>query len=431
MPNAPHGPHTFIEDAIYLKDHLGPSGATSLLMKYTGRMPSVTRSPSLNPRSSPSGFATLSGLRSRALSPRSPLPAASRLLQQQGGVEALFQGAAKNVLERSEKLGINQAVRDAMGEIRRNMQNLQDNNRQHLSRSSTRDSAFSSGLASPAVGDSAVKEMARRNKQLAGMLEETLSELRAITTEVLEDRAKSLEMIEMAVAKAQVVKICLEDSSVDIPGLPTPENTPAVKGGPSGTKGEEADVIMDATPEAQTQPPSPPATVTTDPIPKISTLSLAEQAPNSSSPSSETPSSLDPLSNIPIEVPSPKKPERPSSLLPARSSIAQSSFAWMLEPDTSIPAPLPSATVRPAGPASSSSSLSTTTSTFVNNGSSSVRMHRKRPSGNNSSSRERNAFLFGEVVPSADVGAGGAAEVEVRGVTADEIFGLEPIRKGR
>jgi len=53
--------------------------------------------------------------------------------------------------------------------------------------------------------------------------------------------------------------------------------------------------------------------------------------------------------------------------------------------------------------------------------------HRKRPSGSGGAhanpSRERNAFLFGEVT-SSDSG-----DDTRRPLTSDEIFGLEPLRK--
>ncbi|CAI4211815.1 unnamed protein product [Parascedosporium putredinis] len=446
-PSPPHGPHTFVEDALYLKGHLTSSGATSLLMKYTGRVPQLSRTPSsTTSRPNTPSFPSLGSLRSRGLSPRLPLDSASKLLQQPGGVEALFQGAAKNVLERSEKLGINQAVRDAMGEIRRNMQTLQDN-RPHPPRSG-RDSAFSSGVGSPAAADAAVKALERRNQQLANLLDESLSGLRAITADVLEDKVKSLEMIEIAASKAQVVKLCLEDSSLQVPGphLAEAEAEAAAAAvaddqSPALPHDEDADMVMDAAatepgagkPAAESPPKPAPAG---DPLPTISSLSLAD---NSADATPSLPPSRDPLSDAPAQVTSPKSPERPKTLLPNRSSIAQSSFAWMLEPDTSVPAPLPSTTATaPAGGGHghSSGSPSRGASQFAGSGGggasgsgSGARLHKKRPSGS-SSTRERNAFLFGEVVPT-DAEVGVAAGVEARAIRREDIFGLEPIKRDK
>ena len=92
--------------------------------------------------------------------------------------------------------------------------------------------------------------------------------------------------------------------------------------------------------------------------------------------------------------------------------MAQSSFTWMLEPDQS-----PSTSSPP-------SSATPTTATTVSSSS--------RRSPRDSASRERNAFLFGEVTASgaADLAKGGGAGAGGRpAFTPDDIFGLEPLRK--
>ncbi|KAG4217407.1 hypothetical protein PC116_g34112 [Phytophthora cactorum] len=95
-----------------------------------------------------------------------------------------------------------------------------------------------------------------------------------------------------------------------------------------------------------------------------------------------------------------KKLERPQPPIPTRSTLAQSSFSWMLEPD--------------AAPSSSSPSI------FPSNlPSATESSHRKRPSAN--ANRERTAFLFGEV----------AADDSGNAVLPDDIFGMEEIRKGK
>jgi len=320
------------------------------------------------------------------------------------------------------------------------MQTLQDN--RPLPPRSGRDSAFSSGVGSPAAADAAVKALERRNQQLAELLDESLSGLRAITVDVLDDKVKSLEMIEIAASKAQVVKLCLEDSSLQVPG-PHLAEAAAAADDPSTAlpHDEDADMVMDsaamepgAGKPAAESPPKP--VLTGDPLPTISSLSLAD---NSADATPSLPPSRDPLSDAPAQVTSPKSPERPKTLLPNRSSIAQSSFAWMLEPDTSVPAPLPSTTATASaggGHGHSSGSPSRGASQFTSSGGASgsgsgsgARLHKKRPSGS-SSTRERNAFLFGEVVPT-DAEVGVAAGVEARAIRREDIFGLEPIKRDK
>jgi TBC1 domain family member 5 len=387
IPEAPHSPHTFVDDALYLKTHLNSSGGSSLVLKYTGKMPAgISSNASASAPTSRPVTPAMQGVASRQRNyrPRSPLPSPARFIQQQGGMEAIFQGAAKGVLERGEKLGINQAVRDAMGEFRRNVQGFQEG------RYSPRTAR------SLLVGDTPQRNAAileKRNKMLAGMLDETISNLKALTTSSLDDKVKSLEMLEIATAKIQFVKVYLEDSTIEVPELDS-----LVKG---DSRDEHQDVVMGTTVEAPSPTiQQPPEDIATDAVEKLAISEDHDMETQKVEDISQQPAS-DPIvvlagdGSTESPKPNPSLKERPSAPMPTRSSIAQSSFSWMLEPDSSVAHPSPSAS-------SKSSS------------------HRKRPSGN--LSRERNAFLFGEITADSD---------PEHKVTADEIFGLEPIRKSK
>lgn len=357
-------------------------------MKYTGRVPSAALAEDTTPdaRRTAPGSRTLESLRARALSPRTSLP--TRLIQQPGGVEALLQVAAKNVRERGEKLGINQAVREAVGEIRRNVQNLQES--RPYSARSARESLAAGGSELVAPEEAALA-LGRRNKLLAVMLEESLSGLKAVTADGLEDKAKCLEMIEIAASKMQLVKVYLEDPSVDIP-------EPVSAG--QAANASEADVDMEATPEAGAEPEAntgaggspkrPGGAVVPDSVPAISSLSLSDESTKLSQPPDPTAAAHPPSS--PSRLPA--EPRRPNPL-PSRSSIAQSSFAWMLEPERETTRP--SASSRDFSPSPAGSP--------------------RRGNAN----RGKNAFLFGEVVPSEEEGRGAGRE----------IFGMDDVeRKG-
>jgi TBC1 domain family protein 5 len=424
-PDPPHGPHTFVDDAIYLKDHLDAAGGVTLIFKYTGKSPALTPVPTPGQsRVSTPSFRGFGGLRQRTLGARSPLSSSSRLLQQPGGVEALLQGAAKNMIEKGEKLGINQAVRDAMGEIRRNVQGFQE------ARVPTRGgrSSFADTTNMSPEHTLALTLMERRNRRLAAMLEETITNLKLLAVSGSQDaKEKHVETVEVAAAKIQLVKTYLEDPSLDLPEEELPALNTLTISTPSEVRSPT--VALDTTPVVMTSsaveetratlsspssgneskalppvpedPPTPQAIdksdimdtdVTVDPIvasPKYDTN------PALASPVAETDGrSSDPILAAP--------PERPKGPIPTRSTLAQSSFAWMLEPDTttsSLPrtTPFSSSTKSPSGGSNSS--------------------HKKR----HNPSRERNAFLFGEVT------ADGADEMKL---SADQIFGLKPIRKG-
>ncbi|KAK4188691.1 rab-GTPase-TBC domain-containing protein [Podospora australis] len=439
-PQPPHGPHTFVNDAIYLKNHFDAAGGVALITKYTGRMPfTAAATPAITPSVTPSrktapSLQAFGSLRQRTLGARSPLASTTKLLQQPGGVEALLQGAAKNVMERSEKLGLNQAVRDAVGEIRRNVQGLQD------ARNSPRNGR-SSEDSMPLFPDSslAVTIMERRNHRLAAMLEESITRLKLLAASDFEgDKETQLESVEIASSKIQFVKACLEDSSLALPEEELPsiahlsiathpeiksptvalDTTPVVMTSSaveearsvlSSPGSETRDTPLETVTEEQHigEAPAPlgePEKMDTDP-PENKTTPPTTQLPP---PRQETTPSLSTATTaVSPEVVSPTPKERPKGPIPTRSTLAQSSFAWMLEPDTTM------------------SSATRNNSTFPSNRPSSKEpfsspsQQKKRQSKN--PSRERNAFLFGEVTSE-----GGDDE---RRLSADQIFGLQPIRK--
>lgn len=400
-----------MDDALYLKDHYNTPGGSSIIMKYTGKMPAPSSDE--RPVTPESKFQGLS-IRSRP-GAKSPLRSPARFIHQRGGVEALFQGAAKGVFERGEKLGINQAVRDAMGEIRRNMKDLSDarimvmssnNNSRSTTPTTARHNIFANGSpASPIHEDRrALLALEHRNKQLSLLLEEAITGLHQLVASNLEgDKEQNLEAVEMAAAKAQFVKIHLEDSSLDLsldaPTKPGDDTSPQVviddalptviasPGGPGVINDESSPSLMIAE-DDEIMTDSETADATTPKLsPSIANLSAVEASPLS--PTSQ------PLTGA--ATPSPLRP----APIPTRSTLARSSFSLMLEPDqTSVTSSAPGSAHSPA-------------SSIHHN------ITSKRPS---------NAFLFGEVVTD-DAGSIAAGKGGGKGFTSDDIFGLEPLRR--
>ncbi|KAK2070182.1 hypothetical protein P8C59_004699 [Phyllachora maydis] len=338
-----------------------------------------------------------------------------------GGVEALFQGAAKGVMERGERLGINQAVRDAIGEIRRNVQSLQD--------ARTR-SSMDQDRANFAdeTGSRAIAAMESRNRHLAALLDESIADLKAMAASRLHGEKEALsDALELAAAKIQLVKVYLEDNTLALPGQELPAiNTLKLssprKPGPSPTVAlDTTPVIMSSTAiEAARASPSPSQQGKSTAMPRdaaeavdrMDTDDDAAVGPDSPEHARVASGALSPArspapSAAPDELPAAPgalRESRPHGPIPTRSTLAQSSFSWMLEPDAS---PSSSSPLSSGGPPS--------TTGRPHGG------HRKPARGaRRSASRERNAFLFGEV------GGEGAAE---RRPSAEEGFGLQPIRK--
>ncbi|KXJ94532.1 rab-GTPase-TBC domain-containing protein [Microdochium bolleyi] len=400
-PEGPNGPHTFVDDAIYLRKNMNHEGGSTLIGKYTGRRPSTgtaagrttsQRTPS--PKTQPKQLITR------------PVMSPTRFISQQGSVEALLQGAAKGVFERSEKLGINQAVRDAMLEIKRNVSEAKS------TMLANRDIFTESGQGSAVQ---AVALLDQRNQQLADVVGDVLSTLKDLIGSDLEDKEKCSESLNTATARLEVVKGFLEDSTMTVPADLTTlilqngakqDATLAIRaanGQPnsivepvgSSLNGTSQAEVSNKNDEKATDAPGTAEQQSTTPQPESATLTV---------PGSEN--------NDPLDVGAISTAEatrRPQAPNPTRSTIAQSSFAWMLEPDES------SSTTK-AGPVTSISSFKKSPTAP----SSSSSGHRKRPSAN--ANRERTAFLFGDITTDdSDRGDG----------LPEDLFGLKPLKKSQ
>lgn len=404
-PEQPHGPQTFVDDAAYLRNHLDAAGGSSLIMKYTGKVPEDPNNRKAT-SSSRDHERAANSLQLGGTLTRSSLKSPSRLTQQQPSMETFLQGAAKGanrVLERGEKLGINQAIRDAMGEVRRNVQSF--NEARQAQRSPI-------GELSDEGAARALAAMEKRNKQLASLLHDTVTNLKTVTMSQSDDKAKSLELIEVAAAKIQFVQIYLEDPSMDVPTFSTAAGDAAIsplsedkttRKPMNGADGNSKETMTNA--KAKRTQPGPDISV----LPISDSKSSANGAePEYAPDTSAVDDRPEPVRPRELEVPGePSKQSDPlgsviataqkrPAAIPTRSSLAQSSFSWMLEPDESIPSQTSSGTGSKSPPT----------------------QHRKRASKN--MSRERNAFLFGEVT----------AEVEGSNpLKMDGIFGMEPIPK--
>jgi TBC1 domain family protein 5 len=381
-PEAPNAPQTFVDDAIFLRDNFSVAGGAKIISKYSGRTPPMHSSDSRP--STPLGQALTH--RRNLSRTNSPLPSPARFLQQQGGVEALFQGAAKGVFDRGERLGINKAVRDAVGEVKKNMQGLQTPRNNSTKRRPSDGTRWSLDEGKPIPSSRAsVSAMNARNKQLARMLDRAMTDLRAVSVSEDGDKEKYIKAMDLAIAKVEFVKVYLEDAT-----MPLPEES------------SQQDAVTPSRILADTPPPplheplqgtTPDPTVSTSPDSKVEKSDA--EAVEKPSPYSPTPykvpalaASLNTIPSIDLQQTTIKPANeggvssRPKAPMPTRSTIAQSSFSWMLEPDS------PSGSAMKSSPPKSASP-------FLKSG--------RRPGSG--SGREKAAFLFGEVdepdIPSA------------------------------
>lgn len=341
-------------------------------------MPAATRSPDEGRPSTPN-IRAFTNLGQLSLGAKSP----TRFIQQSGGMEALFQGAtkgAKGVFEKGEKLGINQAVREAMGEIRKNMQSFNEAKFVSTARRVTDDEVATMTLAA----------MEKRNKQLANMLEETVANLKSISTSRLEDKARSLERIEVASAKVQFVQMHLEDSTLELTAPELPKDGQLDRSPEAGSDREQGGKGRHTPDPTLLSPPlasNSAAMVLTDP-PRLDKAVEAASSPEAG----KTNVGISPDSKASAALAGIDRGGRPAAV-PTRSTLAQSSFSWMLEPDEPKPSPASSDKSPPMQP-------------------------KKRSS--KSASRGKNAFLFGEAT-AEDTGPGS--------LTSENIFGMQPLQR--
>ena len=404
-PAPPNGPQTFVDDAIYLRDNFSAAGGAKIINKYSGRSP---------PAQSGSRPATPLG---QAISPkqkfsrtRSPLPSPARFLQQQGGIEGLFQGATKGVFERGERLGINQAVRDAVGEVKKNMQGLQASRVNSRRTSDVTRWSLDEGRPIP-PSKATILAMNKRNQQLARMLDQAMSDLKAVSTSEDGDKDKYVKAMDLAIAKVDFVKIYLEDSTMPLPSEPSDDVAPALSSDGAVTPqlppfDPSPSLPPTPVPDSETRQPSAPAadlplptTPISEPAPKIQKQTMDDSQ-----------ATMPPIVSETAEDNSEQDGDagllaRPKAPVPTRSSIAQSSFSWMLEPDST---PLT---------ASGKSSPPKSSSPFLKSG--------RRPTAG--PGREKAAFLFGDSGGETPLTNTRLASL----VDADEGFKLGTIRGGK
>ncbi|KAJ4361792.1 hypothetical protein N0V83_010733 [Neocucurbitaria cava] len=332
-PEPPGPAYTLIKDALYLRDHLTPQGGAEIISRYGKQAPviepeaaSIIRDPSPSP-----SFAS-SRTRHSLGSPR------SFVSQQGGGIEALLQGAAKNVLERGSQWGVGKALRDAVGEVRKNVEAYQSgtNSGQTTPRSGGREfrkpaqSNPRPGIERLHSGNAMrkIEELDKRNKSLAKMLETAVGDLWEYHRERNEQqqtdndddkRKEAMEALSLAIAKVQFVQVYLDDATLPLPVEEITEQVATAKAAATLTS---------------SQPQSPVSPERTSSIPPVTISAASDRARLATTSSTKSP----PLSPRPTSPPAQglvPSSQLPTNLSPrSRPHLTSSNFSWMLSEDS-------------------------------------------------------------------------------------------------
>jgi TBC1 domain family protein 5 len=328
--------YTFIKDALYLRDHLTPQGGAEIISRYGKQAPAIEleATPTVREPSPSPSFASSRTRRSLG-SPRSFVG------QQGAGLEAMLQGAAKNVFERGSQWGVGKAIREAVGEVKKNVEAYQSaaSSGQTTPRAGGREFR-KPGQLGPAISGSRpgldrtvsgnairkVEGLERRNRNLAKMLETAVAELwehhreRTEEQDAKDDSAKdksALEALSLAIAKVQFVQVYLEDSTIPLPEESTEQAASA----------KAAETLALPAPQS----PGPERTSSAPPI----SVEPPTENPRVNTSSAVTSPTASPRPMSPPTVAKSTQIQPSSTLSPrSRPHLTSSNFSWMLGEDS-------------------------------------------------------------------------------------------------
>lgn len=213
VPEAPHGPQTFVSDALYLRENLLLDGGDHIIAKYSRKSPETTVT-----RKLPKKIKRARNLEQKAAqNATAPTMSPGRFLQEQGGIEGIIHEAAKGVYNRSEKWGVTKALRGAVQGLQSANVSPHGKERWSLDTGKLVADASASDLIAK------VQVMEERNKALSKMLAASMDELWSEQEDVRPEdgKDKGSDALSLAIAKVQLVQVYLENSN-----MPLPEDLP-------------------------------------------------------------------------------------------------------------------------------------------------------------------------------------------------------------
>ncbi|THZ05768.1 RabGAP/TBC [Aureobasidium pullulans] len=302
-------PQEFVTNAVYLRNNFNHEGASTLVEKYSGRpLPQPTETPT----------STLQPSMPGKLRMQMPGRASSNF-------EDILQGAAKGVLQRGEKWGINKAFRDAMDEVRKGVREIQAVQTPQAPPRHTRGLSRQSGTSDRSTNPSLQLAMLeQRNTALSKMLKKAIDDLWAYHETAIGGKAgeeESLNGLSMAIAKVQFIQVYLDDATV-----PLSAEEEAIEAGK-----EDAIEVKEVQPQIKE-----PTSAHIDNKPAVQE---AEEPADANAVEEQPKDHVEPTQQHKYAAPAKatKTTDIPLDFHTPRPTLAQSSFSWMLgqSPETS------------------------------------------------------------------------------------------------
>lgn len=310
VPSPPHGPPSFVSDALYLRDNLLLDGGHHIISKYSRRAPETTVTRKLPKKLKKARTVD----QTAAQKPASPTLTPAKFFQDQGGIEGIIHEAAKGVYSQGEKWGVGKALRGAV-------QGLQSGRTSPRPAHRSRWSLDTGKVVSDKAPDMAAKieSLEQRNRSLANLLENAVNELWVQQKQIRQKEKEHGDALSLSIAKVQFVQVYLENSSMQLPTEGAPAETVEDEQSETATK----DVTINRAP-----PPTPPtqhdgSAETGRASNPNDGRALIPPDPNAAT------MSAGPLPSTP-KTGSPLKPPSSSPSQQPRPTLAQSPFSWML-----------------------------------------------------------------------------------------------------
>ncbi|THV72389.1 RabGAP/TBC [Aureobasidium pullulans] len=302
-------PQEFVTNAVYLRNNFNHEGASTLVEKYSGRplpQPTETHTSTLQP--------------SMPVKLRMQMPGRAS-----SNFEDILQGAAKGVLQRGEKWGINKAFRDAMDEVRKGVREIQAVQTPQAPPRHTRGLSRQSGTSDRSTNPSLQLAMLeQRNTALSKMLKKAIDDLWAYHETAIGGKAgeeEPLNGLSMAIAKVQFIQVYLDDATV-----PLSAEEEAIEAGK-----EDAIEVKEVQPQIKE-----PTSAHIDNKPAVQE---AEEPADANAVEEQPKDHVEPTQQHKDAAPAKatKTTDIPLDFHTPRPTLAQSSFSWMLgqSPETS------------------------------------------------------------------------------------------------
>ena len=320
VPPAPHNETTYVLHALYLRENLSLDGGDHIISKYSARVPETTVTRKLPKKVKRARTADQAATQKALIASRKRPASSVKEVREQRDISGIIQEAAKGVYLQGEKWGVAKALRGAVQGIHAaNATPSRASEGSHWSLDGSKPISDSS----PAELVAKVETLEQRNKSLAKLLENAVSELWTQQKAIKEkDGENSInETLSLAVARVQFVQVYLENSSMALPAdslspadEPTSNEESRGQSKPSRHRHQPSnslDGIVEASHESKTS-------TNTDLTPRSSTRHIHATNPTSTpdtthmgSTTSATKSGLSPS-------------------LQHRPALAQSPYSWML-----------------------------------------------------------------------------------------------------